>query len=243
MRASTVKEVNKRLLSESVESPLIVMGNPNWRPGVLGLVANSLMQSHGKPVFLWGREYGSGLPRESAGLLRGSCRSDGNINIVELMQGAGDIFEQFGGHAASGGFSITEGRVHELATRLSHAYTALAGQQAVVKEIIIDRELDLAEVSHAHKELTQLAPFGMQNTKPLFLLPNFSIVSVRMFGKQKDHLELLFKREDAAVSGISFFSTVDSFQKPVTEGARADIVGHVETDWRGLPRLRVVDVI
>ena len=66
--AATVKEANKRLkMMDLTKSPLIVMGNPAWRPGILGLVASNLVEAHGKPVFLWGREGGE--------LLRGSCRS------------------------------------------------------------------------------------------------------------------------------------------------------------------------
>src|SRR3989344_5746903 len=65
--AATVKEANHRLAQTSVESPVIVMGSPSWRPGILGLVAKSLMGAHGKPVFLWGREGGE--------TLKGSCRS------------------------------------------------------------------------------------------------------------------------------------------------------------------------
>jgi single-stranded-DNA-specific exonuclease len=234
--ATTVKEVNKRMEQNDMKgSPVLVMGNPTWRPGILGLVANSLAEAHGKTVFLWGREGGE--------MLRGSCRSDGNVNIVELMRGAGEVFDDFGGHFAAGGFSITQERVPELQQRLLTSYEVLKASAVGVKEIIVDRELQLAEISHAQKALQQLAPFGMDNAKPLFLIPNVSVASVRTFGKKMDHLELALVNDDARVSGIAFFSTVDSFQKPVISGMRADIIGHVELDWRGSPRVRIVDIL
>ena len=241
--AVTVKEANKRLqnVEEGMESPIIVMGNPNWRPGILGLVANSLMQASGKPVFLWGRDYGS-TPEEQEGLLRGSCRSNGKVNVVELMQAAGDIFDHFGGHAASGGFSVSEGRVHELGPRLAAAFAKLP-LQAPVEEVLVDRNLDMADVLRAHKELKALAPFGVGNTKPLFLLSNMSIRSVRTFGKGKDHLEVTCERDNTSIAGVSFFSTPDSYQRRIKSGDTADVVGHVETDWKGQPRLRIVDVL
>ena len=235
--ASTVKEVNKRLVASGQESsPVIVMGSTSWRPGILGLVANSLMQKHGKPVFLWGREGGE--------LLRGSCRSSGSVSVVDLMQGAQDVFDHFGGHTASGGFSLDEARAHELLPRLVQAYQTLVGSGALLaKEVVIDRELDFAEIARAHRELKQLAPFGIQNEKPLFLFPNTDIGPVRAFGKNTDHLDIKLGQGGAQVPGIAFFSTPDSFQKPPTLGTKADIVGHVETDWRGSPRIRIVDVI
>ncbi|MEI7719770.1 MAG: DHH family phosphoesterase [bacterium] len=235
--AVTVKEVNKRLEASGLsESPVIVMGSTGWRPGILGLVANSLMQKHGKPVFLWGREGGE--------LLRGSCRSSGEVSVVDLMHGAVDVFDHCGGHAASGGFSLDEGRAHELLPRLVASYQALMGTAAqVVKEVVVDRELDLAETSRAHRELKQLAPFGVQNEKPLFLFPNIDIGPVRTFGKNTDHLDIKLGKSGMQVPGIAFFSTPESFQKTPTVGTKADIVGHVETDWRGGPRIRVVDVL
>ncbi|MBI2005048.1 DHH family phosphoesterase [Patescibacteria group bacterium] len=238
--AATVKEANHRLAQTSVESPVIVMGSPSWRPGILGLVANSLMGAHGKPVFLWGREGGE--------TLKGSCRSDGALNVVDLMGTAqralpDGVFEDFGGHHAAGGFSLTQERVHELPTRLAGAYETLRKISSVVEPVVLEREVDLAEVGHAHTALARLAPFGEGNRKPLFIFPRVSLEGVRMFGKAQDHLEIKLSKNGVRVPGVSFFSSQDSFSKKVEAGLTADIVGHIENDWRGGPRVRVTDVI
>lgn len=234
--AATVKEVNKRIAAmDLTQSPLIVMGNPNWRPGILGLVANKLVEAHGKTVFLWGREGGD--------VIRGSCRSDGVVNIVALMEAARDSFAHFGGHAASGGFSIDESVAHALPAILLKAYQSTQSAQSAAPAIMLDRELDLSELRHAHRDLQKLSPFGIGNHKPLFLVPGVSVAAARMFGKAQDHLELTLARGSERVSGISFFFTPESFTRKSLEGEKVDIVGHVETDWRGSPRLRVVDVL
>ncbi len=233
--ASTVKEVNKRLAMGSVESPVIVMGSTHWRPGILGLVANSVAEAHGKPVFLWGREGGE--------LVRGSVRGAAGINVVELMATAKDIFEDYGGHTASGGFSVSETRVHELPARLSAAYEAVASRELIKEEVLVDRELALGEVPRAHRELKKLAPFGVGNSKPLFMFPRVAVSGARMFGKQQNHLEVMLGRGNERVAGISFFFNPESFTKKTLEGETADIVGHVETDWRGQPRVRIVDIL
>lgn len=234
--ASIVKEANKRLeASDLTESPLIVMGNPSWRPGVLGLVASNLVEAHGKTVFLWGREGGE--------VLRGSCRSDGNVNVVELMQGAGDVFDHFGGHHASGGFSVSEEKIHELPSRLRAAYKMAGNKELAEEEVLVERSVDLAEVPFALKQLDKLAPFGVGNLKPLFIFPGVTVAGGKVFGKTANHLELQFEKSGARVAGIAFFTTGENFTKKIEMGNRADIVGHIERDWRGGPRIRIVDVI
>ena len=234
--ASTVREVNKHVAAMDLEkSPLIVMGNPKWRPGILGLVASKLVEAHGKTVFLWGREGGD--------TIRGSCRAAPGVNIVEVMAAANGAFDHFGGHAASGGFELAQEQVHELPSRLAAAYLAVNATVTGAVEVLLDRELDLAELSSAHRDLQKLAPFGVGNTKPLFIFPGVSVSATRAFGKTKNHLGLTLSRDNVRTEGIAFFSTPDSFNKKIVQGDKADIVGHVEADWRGAPRIRVVDVL
>ena len=234
--ASIVKDANHRLKENPIEGPVLVMGSPKWRPGVLGLVANKLMEVHQKPVFLWGREGGE--------TIKGSCRSGGGVSVVDLMAAAGNVFEQFGGHHASGGFTVVEARVHELSVRLTAAYETIQASAAAAADTVIERELALSEVPFASRSLLRLAPFGTGFEKPLFIFPRVSVSSMRSFGKTGDHLEIMIGDGfDAPISAVSFFATPDSFSKPLTQGSRADIVGHVELDWRGRPRVRIVDVL
>src|SRR3989338_4623094 len=138
---------------------MIIMGNPKWRPGLLGLVAQNIMEEYGRTVCLWGREGGE--------TIKGSCRSDGSVNIVELMAEAG-VFLDFGGHRFSGGFSLAEEHVHALSRTFDAAYTKVCTGDAV-EELMIDRELNI-EISPARETLTlvrRLAPFGEGNPKPL----------------------------------------------------------------------------
>ncbi len=64
-----------------------------------------------------------------------------------------------------------------------------------------------------------------------------------MFGKAQDHLEVILVDGAASVSGISFFFTPSSFSKKIEQGSTVDIAGYIETDWKGGPRIRIVDVV
>lgn len=241
--ANTVKDANKRLKEIGTESPIIVMGNPNWRPGILGLVASSLVEAHQKPVFLWGRNGSTESPEGGGEEIKGSCRSEGTTNVVEVMKQAGDALGHFGGHFGAGGFSLSQEKVHSLHAQLERAYKSLNFKDAGEVEVVVDRHLELSEVSHAQKAVEQLAPFGVEHQKPLFILPNVTMAAVRPFGKTKNHLGVTFSKNDRRVDGMAFFSGADSFQKPVAAGTKADVVGHVELDWQGAPRIRIVDIL
>lgn len=233
--AATVKEANHRLLEQGHEASVIVMGNPKWRPGILGLVANKLAEAHHKPAFLWGREGGE--------IIRGSVRAGDEVSVVDIMAGASDAFLHFGGHHASGGFAVSEEKVHTLAAQLHASYETLRAKGVPPQHTTLEREVPLSEVRHALKTLGSLAPFGVGNSKPLFLFPQVWVERMKMFGKQSDHIEVSLANNGATTTGIAFFSTPDSFTKPLAAGSKVDLVGHIETDWRGGPRIRVIDII
>ena len=71
-----MREINKKL-SIREKREVLVIGNPLWRVGVLGLVAGKLSDEHKKPVFVWGKDEND--------IIKGSCRSDGSVSVVELM--------------------------------------------------------------------------------------------------------------------------------------------------------------
>ena len=107
----------------------VVMGHSAWPPGVLGIAATRIMERVRVPIFLWG-----GLGDESQDIYRGSCRSLGDINVVDLMRaankdGVDPLFDDFGGHKQAGGFAIKAERIQELEPRLKEALKILGGKR------------------------------------------------------------------------------------------------------------------
>src|ERR1035437_3338504 len=182
--AVMVKEIRKHWNEFDPEKKrkVLVAGNPDLKPSLLGLVANSLMDEHDGPVFLWGREEGK--------TLKGSCRSDGCVDIVAMMRESAHLFDEYGGHAASGGFSISLEKVDLLADGLEIAYEKISVGGSDKKELIADSVITIDDVNaKLEKEISLLAPFGMDNPKPIFLLKNIEIFEVKIFGKKNDHLK------------------------------------------------------
>ncbi len=239
--AGIVKEIKKRMLSlgDTLKS-VMVMGSIEWRPSLLGLAANSIAEEIGRPVFLWGRDGGEEI--------KGSCRSDGKTNLVELMEKAKEVFDTFGGHKLAGGFAVSGDKIHSLEERLVKAFEDLSLQKTEEEEIVVDRKLLIDEIDQRlWNDIEKLSPFGIGNPKPLFLFENVTPSKVAGFGKQKNHLELSFEREmDKPLRAIGFFQTAESYRVKPAVGNRMNLVATVEKSfWMGRAeiRLRIVDII
>lgn len=241
MVAGIVKEIKKKIKVLGELRSVIVMGNPDWRPALLGLVANSIVEEYNRPVFLWGRE--------SANVLKGSCRSDGSVNLVSMMEMIKESFINFGGHAYSGGFSIKTENIHTLPDTLSNIHKeAMKHHKDNSEKVFIDKRLEIDDVNwETYKSIGQLAPFGVGNPKPLFMFKDIEIDEVNYFGKDKNHLKLEFKKSDGKIlSAIAFFKKDDSFERSLEKGEKINLVASIEKSmFKNFPelRLRIVDVL
>ena len=236
--AVITKEVRKIMLTRQNERRVIVVGNPNWRPSLLGLVANALKEKHNKPVFLWGRDGNA--------VLKGSCRSDG-VNVMELMTEAREVFVEFGGHSLSGGFTVVEEKIHILEEILDKACEQLPKIESTGAASVADAALSLDEINvDTYGLVEKLAPFGVGNPKPIFLLKNVAPKMVRHFGKEGNHLEIIFENNvGEAIKAIGFFQTAESFSKSIKVGEPLNLAATLEKSYFGRApeiRLRIVDI-
>ena len=240
MVAHIMKDV-KNVLHKREEKSLIVIGNPSWRIGVLGIIASKITEEYKKPAFVWGGD--------GNGEIHGSCRGYGNINLVEVMSLLPpNALLGFGGHKSAGGFSTSHEEIHFLEERLIEVFEGKYKVEEVDKEYIIDANITMDDVtSENFNVIKKLAPFGVGNPKPTFLFKAIKIVAIKEFGKEKNHLELLFKNSKGRdVKAISFFKTRSSFNPPLEEGNNIDLVATMEQNTfagKNELRLRIVDIL
>ena len=199
------------------------------------------MEDYARPVFVWGREGGTHI--------KGSCRSDGSVNVVELMVNVRQgIFLDVGGHELAGGFSISHEQIHFLEEEIVLAYKKIEKKSSIEEAMAVESTLSLGEVTWETQRLVeQLAPFGIGNSKPLFLFESIEIKGVKTFGKEKNHLELQFENSSGKkIPAIGFFIAPENFKSPVEEGKVINLIATLEKSmFRGRPelRLRIVDII
>ncbi len=239
MVAQMTKELHKRLEGIEEIPDVLVFGNPEWRPSLVGLAANKLAEEYGRPAFVWGTD--------GNGVYKGSCRSGGDASIVTLMQAIPEVFLEYGGHHAAGGFSVKDEHIFTFGERLNDAMKALGNEAKVTQEIQIDAEISLNEVNQfLLNQLNSLSPFGTGNTKPLFAFRNVSPTSVDLFGKTKEHTKLIFGTENGQLEAIAFFQTPEQFTKTPKTDVPHTLIGHVEQSFfmgRVQTRVRIIDII
>lgn len=235
-----MREVNKKFETRE-NKDVIVIGNPEWRVGILGLVAGKICDEYQKPVFVWGKDENDAI--------KGSCRSDGSASVVELMTDAKDSFLEFGGHELAGGFTVHADKVHFLEEVLSQSFQKVKREKAA-EGVLHDIMTDLGVVHKKNwKEIEKLAPYGCGNEKPVFLFEGVKVETFKTFGKNGsgEHLEVIFSdaNKNKAVA-ISFFSGPDSFKAPVEKDKRVSLLGTFDISrFRGKEelRLRIIDIL
>lgn len=232
--ASMVKEARKHLDLRELRD-IIVVGNPLWKPGLVGLVASNLVETYSRTVFVWGRT--------EDGVIKGSCRGDGTVNVVDLMTGVREgVFEGVGGHEEAGGFSVSNDFIHTLEDELVAVYQKVRKEKEDA-QLEVDSTLALSEVNWVNwKQIEKFAPFGMSNPKPTFLFEEVKLASARYFGKEKTHLELSF--ESSPVKAILFFAEGEKYES-LSAGDVINLIATMEVNtFRGKRelRLKIVEV-
>jgi single-stranded DNA-specific DHH superfamily exonuclease len=149
------------------------------------------------------------------------------------------------------------GQEKDIAKKLNKAYSKIE-KESFEEEVLVDRQFAVDEVSwDSYYQIEALGPYGMHNPKPIFLLKDAVIDSVKTFGNGGIHLELVFKKSSGTkVSAIGFF-TCSSSEKfdalnghifkgvNLEAGQKIDALVNLEKSmFKNYPelRLRIVDI-
>lgn len=239
-RKTNVTQIMKRLndeLKHRTFGDIVVVGSTEWSPGILGLIASKLIEQYKKTVFVWGAG-------DDAQSLKGSCRSTGDVSVVDLMNEAPTgTFLHTGGHEMAGGFSISPSKVMSLETILSETYTHVA--RLPQAEDIIAVELHLPPLSiqkELSKHIDTLRPYGVQNPKPLIRVSCVTVQNVSLFGKNKEHIKW-FSKTSKNVEYVLFFKPHDVH---IQELDSITVLGNIESsNFRGKNtiRFRVIQIL
>jgi single-stranded-DNA-specific exonuclease len=161
---------------------IIVLHNPDWHAGIIGIVASRIVEKYNLPVVLM---------TTIDGVAKGSARSIGGFDIHSALKSCEDKLVTFGGHKYAAGVSMLPDRVDEFRQAINKVANEMFTDEMLERELVIDAVIDLSELTPKYFAVVrQLAPFGPDNQRPLFYAKNVQTVGYpRIVGKGVPHLK------------------------------------------------------
>jgi single-stranded-DNA-specific exonuclease len=192
-----------------------------WHRGVVGIVANRIVERLHRPVFVLGRN-------PDDGLAQGSGRSIPAFHLLDALDSMPDLFVRYGGHQYAAGVTLEESRVKEFRERFNAYAAARLGPQDFVQTVEIDAAVELREIDErAANGVFALAPFGHGNPQPLFAASNVEVAGPPVVFAEK-HLQIHVRQNGRALKlkAWNFAPHAAEF----APGARLDVAFTLEED-------------
>lgn len=177
----------------------IVLYNPDWHKGVIGIVASRLTEVFYRPAVVLTR---------TNDLATGSARSVSGFDVYQAVENCRDLLENFGGHTYAAGLSMKVENVPEFRRRFEEYVDKHIMEEQTVPVIDINAEIDFKDITNKFcNDLKKFNPFGPDNMKPVFCTHNvFDYGTSKVVGKEQEHikLELVDNKSNKVMNGIAF---------------------------------------
>jgi single-stranded-DNA-specific exonuclease len=223
-------EADPSLLRDSA----LVLANPTWPGGVIGIVASRLVERYNKPALL--------ITAPAGEVARGSARSIPGVDISAAIAAQQDLLVGFGGHPMAAGFSLQEERIPEFRRAISETVGEMLSGISYKPTLQIDAYLPLADISlELVADLERLAPFGQGNPNPVLVSRGLRYKGAKDLGRSGDHL--LVRLEDQA--GLDFKAVwwgggIEPLPEWIVSGAALDLAYSVRSrDFQGKKEVQV----
>lgn len=186
VQKKTIEEVKLKLEREDLSTTsVIVLEDPQWQGGVLGLVAGQIAQEYGRPTIL----LSSGVEEDSTSLgtflqdnekslqknslARGSARSVNNIDLYELVNSQRHLLHRFGGHPFAAGLSLPLENLSLFRESIDRQLKQTTDINFLTPTITVDLVVTVADLGKdLFWELQLIEPCGMGNSTPKLLIEN-----------------------------------------------------------------------
>lgn len=217
---SILLEAEDMLLSspdgEGNDDNAIILFNPKWHIGIIGIVASKLVEKYYKPTFLM-------TFSEETKQIRCSSRSVEGINVYDVLSANAELFDGFGGHAMAGGLSFDAEKVtfEEVKKALNSTINEILDGKELSPILKVDLQLEPGEVDgNLISDIERLQPFGAANPNPIFILNNLTLLQKKLMGSNKNHLKLVVEDTQHNTYDCIWWSKGDI---SLTSGDRLDI--------------------
>ena len=219
------------MFSRESEKPVLVVSDPNWHPGIIGLIASKLTDRFYKPSFVIAED-------SETRTGKGSARTIPGFHLAHALQKLEDLLLSGGGHEMAAGFSLSLENIEQFQNALYlHALNTLKPEDQV-PAFQLDAEVIMEEANLlATTEIESLEPFGEANPEPLFVCRNLEILSVQ-HTRNPEHCRLTLQSDQGETRQAMAFGLGDQFSKE-SAGDKIDVVFSTSIDtYNGSKQLK-----
>lgn len=172
----------------------LVLYDPHFHEGLLGLVANKIVEKTHKPTIV--------LTKNKEGEIKGSGRSIPGFNLFDALSPLKEkIFTKFGGHDFACGLSLPESKIDSLRQAFENSFQAASN----LNTQDYDFELPLSNLSlDTLNEIKKVGPFGNDNPAPIFSISEGQITHFQKIGQNKNHVRFTITKKGGSVAVVGF---------------------------------------
>ena len=232
VEAEILSEVAKfmELHPEKRERYSLVLSGEGWHRGVIGIVAQRVVELYHRPTLVIGIEQGIG---------QGSARSIGGFHLLNALTNSSDLFDRFGGHAQAAGFTLPADRIGELEKRLEAYCRSVLQPQDLEPALRVDAEINLDEADCSlFEKLRRLEPYGFGNPTPTFVARNIRLLESPRVLKEK-HLKLRVAQGAQSFDALGWGWAGKC--SPLASGQRIDLAFALdENNYQGRTSLQLI---
>ena len=231
------KEEEKNLYENSLieineNDNIIVTWGQNWHEGVIGIVASRLSKTYKKPAIVFS------IDENRA---KGSARSVGKFDILDLIASQEDILIGFGGHKGAAGLVIEPANLEEFKKRVNSS-CFLQNLDDFSSQDDLLGELDIGELDNELLDILEFfEPYGQKNPRPIFSVENAVVKSVRPIGRDGKHIKILLEKNESQAEALFFHY---DYMPQIGESIRA-VVSVTKNNFKGVitPELIIKEII
>lgn len=244
------KELDKRMTEEASRivsqmteeedeegAGAVVLYNPDWHKGVIGIVASRLTEEFFRPAVV--------LTLDD-GIVTGSARSVSGFDVYKAIQHCEDLLENFGGHTYAAGLSMKAENVRAFTQRFQDYVKANITSEQVKPNLEINAIINFRDITpKLQSGIKKMRPYGPNNPKPIFCTQRvFDYGTSKVVGRQQEHikLELVDSKSNNVMNGIAFGQS--SQARYIQTKHSFDIVYSIEENARkrGEAQLQIEDI-
>lgn len=188
-----IRDAERRLEGARV-GPVVMLADPDWSVGLVGLLASKLAERYNRPALVF---------EQGPEVSRGSARSVEGFHMAEALAACDDLLLEYGGHSLAAGLTVETANLPLLEERLAQLATTAFSDGIPRPPLLLDAELHDHELTLQTMDLLEdLEPFGAGNPTPTFFIRG---VRTRHVRRSRDGRHLLF---DAITPGASVVRAV-----------------------------------